>query len=73
MCVSKIEKHTHSDASRQVDQGMYILNLSGMIHSQARHKHLIFHYPSEERGVLEVGSIPVAIIPSCQYMKTIAL
>ena len=24
---------------------------------------------SEERGVLGVGSIPVAILPSCQYMK----
>ena len=28
---------------------------------------------SEERGVLGVGSMPVAIFPSCQYMKTIAL
>ena len=28
---------------------------------------------SEESGVLEVGSIPVAIPPSCQDMKTIAL
>ena len=28
---------------------------------------------SEERGVLRVGSIPVAIILSCQGMKTIAL
>ena len=28
---------------------------------------------SEERGVLGVGSIPVAILPSCQDMKTIAL
>ena len=27
----------------------------------------------EERGVLGVGSIPVAIIPSCHDMKTIAL
>ena len=27
---------------------------------------------SEERGVLGVGSIPVAICPSCQNMKTIA-
>ena len=25
---------------------------------------------SEERGVLGVGSIPVAILPSCQDMKT---
>ena len=24
---------------------------------------------SEEREVLGVGSIPVAILPSCQYMK----
>ena len=24
---------------------------------------------SEEREVLVVGSIPVAILPSCQYMK----
>ena len=28
---------------------------------------------SEERGVLGVGSIPVAILPSCQYLKCIAL
>ena len=28
---------------------------------------------SEQRGVLGVGSIPVAILPSCQDMKTIAL
>ena len=28
---------------------------------------------SKEKKVLEVGSIPVAILPSCQYMKTIAL
>ena len=28
---------------------------------------------SEERGVLGVGSIPVAILPSCQDMETIAL
>ena len=28
---------------------------------------------SEERGVLGVGGIPVAILPSCQDMKTIAL
>ena len=28
---------------------------------------------SEEREVSRVGSIPVAILPSCQDMKTIAL
>ena len=28
---------------------------------------------SEERGVLGVGSFPVAILPSCQDVKTIAL
>ena len=28
---------------------------------------------SEERGVLGVGSIPVAILPSCQDMKAVAL
>ena len=28
---------------------------------------------SEERGVLGVGSIPVAILPSCQDMKLVAL
>ena len=28
---------------------------------------------SEERGVLGAGIIPVAILPSCQDMKTIAL
>ena len=28
---------------------------------------------SEEREVLVIGSIPVAILPSCHYMKTIAL
>ena len=26
---------------------------------------------SEERGVLGVGGIPVAILPSCQYSKTV--
>ena len=34
------------------------------------------YYPpagSEEREVLGIGSIPVAILPSCQDMKTIAL
>ena len=28
---------------------------------------------SEERGVLGVGSIPVAILPSCQDINAIAL
>ena len=28
---------------------------------------------SEERKVLQVGSIPVAILPSCQYVQIIAL
>ena len=28
---------------------------------------------SEDREVLGVGSIPVAILPSCHYMKTSAL
>ena len=28
---------------------------------------------SKKREVLEVGSIPVAILPSCQDMKTIAI
>ena len=28
---------------------------------------------SEEKGVLGIGSIPVALLPSCQDMKTIAL
>ena len=28
---------------------------------------------SEEREVLGVGSIPVALLPSCQYMEIIAL
>ena len=28
---------------------------------------------SEERGVMGVGSIPVAILPSCQDIKIIAL
>ena len=28
---------------------------------------------SEEREVLGVGSIPVAILPSCQDMKTVAI
>ena len=28
---------------------------------------------SEEREVFGVGSIPVAILPSCQYMKNITL
>ena len=28
---------------------------------------------SEEKGVLGVGSIPIAILPSCQDMETVAL
>ena len=28
---------------------------------------------SEERGVFGMGTIPVAILPSCQDMKTIAV
>ena len=28
---------------------------------------------SDERGVIETGSFPVAILLSCQHMKTIAL
>ena len=28
---------------------------------------------SEERGVLGIGSIAVAILPSCQDMETVAL
>ena len=28
---------------------------------------------SEEKGVLEVGTIPVEILPSCHYIKTVAL
>ena len=28
---------------------------------------------SEDRGVFGVGSMPVEILPSCQYMKSIAL
>ena len=37
--------------------------------------HQMFLLPtgSEVRGVLGVGSIPVAILPSCQNMKTFAL
>ena len=34
---------------------------------------LILPSGSEEREVLGVGSIPVAILPSCQDMKTIIL
>ena len=33
----------------------------------------LLHTGSEEREVLEVGSIPVAILPSCQDVQTIAL
>ena len=36
------------------------------------HYHLLLS-GSEESGVLGVGSIPVAILPSCQDMKNIAL
>ena len=32
-----------------------------------------YYQPEVKRGVFEVGNIPVAILPSCQCMKTIAL
>ena len=35
--------------------------------------HVLLPYGSEERGVLGLGSIPVAIFPSSQDMKSIAL
>ena len=38
-----------------------------------RRKHPLLPTGSEEKEVLGVGSIPVAILPSCQYMKNIAL
>ena len=41
-------------------------------YSTAEYFHLL-PIGSEEREVLGVGSIPVAILPSCQDMKTIAL
>ena len=35
---------------------------------------LIYYPPEVRRGeYLGVGSIPVAILPTCQHMKTIAL
>ena len=44
---------------------------------QVRQRDILFLYllptGSEEKGVLGVGSIPVAILPSCQDMKTVAL
>ena len=42
------------------------------IHSGMAHLYLL-PTGSEERGVLGVGSIPVAILPSCQNVKTFAL
>ena len=43
----------------------------GYLRSGGRHG--ILPTGSEEREVLGVGSIPVAILPSCQDMKTFAL
>ena len=36
-------------------------------------KYILLPTGREEREVLGVGSIPVAILPSCQDMKTIAI
>ena len=38
-----------------------------------RLKYVLLPTGSEERGVLELGSIAAAIPPSCQHMQTIAL
>ena len=40
---------------------MYIYGCCGLLHTE-----------SEERGVLRVGSFPVATLPSCQDMETVA-
>ena len=49
--------------------------LSRMFHSNKARGGSLSLLPtgSEEREVLGVGSISVAILPSCQNMKTIAL
>ena len=36
----------------------------------AKSKYQLLPTGSEERGVLGAGRIPVAILPSCQYMRT---
>ena len=38
-----------------------------------QNKQFLLHTRSEEREVLGAGSIPVAILPSCQNKKFIAL
>ena len=43
------------------------------IHRAEREQLHLLPTRSKERGVLGIGSIPVAIPPSCQDMKTIAL
>ena len=45
----------------------------GLSGAQVRTTHILLPTGSEERGVLGVGSIPVAILPSCQDIKTITL
>ena len=37
--------------------------------SASRFRKIILSTGSEEMGVFGVGSIPVAILPACQYMK----
>ena len=39
-----------------------------LVHFHGRIWHDLLLTGSEERGVWGIGSIPVAILPSCQYM-----
>ena len=51
-------------------QDIYLLNPIGGLDVVV---HYVLPIGSEEREVLGFGSIPAAILPSCQDMKTIAL
>ena len=44
-----------------------------MVNISTTNLYFTIHIGSEEREVCGVESIPVAILPSCQDMKTIAL
>ena len=50
-------------------------NVASILLKVSGQAHLIILLPtgSEEKEVFGVGSIPVVILPSCQYMNTVAL
>ena len=62
-----ITHQTHAGALGMVEQYHFCNPHVVLLRPQV--KGLLLHTGSEEREVLGVWSIPVAILPSCQYIK----